>query len=336
MGSVGVLRARAAEVTNKPLGTSVTSRTYTGIMTCSRSPVRYRSSMQRMAVMITVLFMANWCMAQNKFTVNGRMKVEAGDMSNARVVVYKNGVKERTLTNTLTKFSLDLELNSNYIVSFEKDGYVSKKISFNTKVPSDVANDPFTPFDFAVSIFKQYDETNMVVFNQPVGLIRFEPGLGDFDYDTDYTRSIQAQLQAAQEEVEQKQKAEVQVEAANAKAKAKADADAKRAGEQAARARMTRPSPRRTPSAGPRRSTTHPCPSAPRLWKRKPLVLDRVLAWEDVGTAKSQNPLSRSIFWGPMAVAIMGGLVVATVLTLLALPAMYAAWFRVKREPGTA
>lgn len=46
-------------------------------------------------------------------------------------------------------------------------------------------------------------------------------------------------------------------------------------------------------------------------------------------------PLSRSVFWGPMAVAIMGGLIVATVLTLLALPAMYAAWFRVKRETGT-
>ena len=43
-------------------------------------------------------------------------------------------------------------------------------------------------------------------------------------------------------------------------------------------------------------------------------------------------PLSRSVFWGPMAVSIMGGLIVATVLTLLALPAMYAAWFRVKRE----
>jgi multidrug efflux pump subunit AcrB len=42
-------------------------------------------------------------------------------------------------------------------------------------------------------------------------------------------------------------------------------------------------------------------------------------------------PLSRSVFWGPMAVAIMGGLVVATALTLLALPAMYAAWFRVER-----
>ena len=47
-------------------------------------------------------------------------------------------------------------------------------------------------------------------------------------------------------------------------------------------------------------------------------------------------PLSRSVFWGPMAVAIMGGLIVATALTLLALPAMYAAWFGVKRPPGVA
>ena len=44
-------------------------------------------------------------------------------------------------------------------------------------------------------------------------------------------------------------------------------------------------------------------------------------------------PLSRSVFWGPMAVAIMGGLIVATVLTLLALPAMYAAWFRIEIPP---
>ncbi len=47
-------------------------------------------------------------------------------------------------------------------------------------------------------------------------------------------------------------------------------------------------------------------------------------------------PLSRSVFWGPMAVAIMGGLIVATALTLLALPAMYAAWFRVRRAQAPA
>jgi len=47
--------------------------------------------------------------------------------------------------------------------------------------------------------------------------------------------------------------------------------------------------------------------------------------------ALAMIPLSRSVFWGPMAVAIMGGLLVATALTLLFLPALYAAWFRVKK-----
>jgi multidrug efflux pump subunit AcrB len=41
-------------------------------------------------------------------------------------------------------------------------------------------------------------------------------------------------------------------------------------------------------------------------------------------------PLTRSVFWGPMAISMMGGLLVATVLTLVFLPALYAAWFRVK------
>jgi hypothetical protein len=50
-------------------------------------------------------------------------------------------------------------------------------------------------------------------------------------------------------------------------------------------------------------------------------------------------PLSRSAFWGPMAITIMGGLFVATFLTLLFLPGLYALWFRKsldERGPGEA
>lgn len=47
-------------------------------------------------------------------------------------------------------------------------------------------------------------------------------------------------------------------------------------------------------------------------------------------------PLSRSIFFGPMAVAIMGGLIIATLLTLFFLPALYAAWFKVKKQVKTS
>jgi multidrug efflux pump subunit AcrB len=50
-------------------------------------------------------------------------------------------------------------------------------------------------------------------------------------------------------------------------------------------------------------------------------------------------PIAREIFWGPMAFAMMGGIIVGTVLTLLFLPALYVAWFRVKapaRSPEPA
>ena len=58
----------------------------------------------------------------------------------------------------------------------------------------------------------------------------------------------------------------------------------------------------------------------------RPIVLTALAA------VLAMIPLSRSVFFGPMAVAIMGGLIVATALTLLFLPALYAAWFRVKQD----
>ncbi|CAN1723748.1 multidrug efflux pump [Hyphomicrobium sp. 1Nfss2.1] len=45
-------------------------------------------------------------------------------------------------------------------------------------------------------------------------------------------------------------------------------------------------------------------------------------------------PISREVFWGPMAYAMMGGIIVGTVLTLLFLPALYVAWFRIKEPAG--
>jgi multidrug efflux pump subunit AcrB len=47
-------------------------------------------------------------------------------------------------------------------------------------------------------------------------------------------------------------------------------------------------------------------------------------------------PIAREIFWGPMAYAMMGGIIVGTMLTLLFLPALYVAWFSIKEpEPAT-
>jgi multidrug efflux pump len=60
--------------------------------------------------------------------------------------------------------------------------------------------------------------------------------------------------------------------------------------------------------------------------RARPVVLTALAA------ALGMIPLARSVFWGPMAITIMGGLLVATVLTLLVVPAFYALWFRVRQD----
>ena len=60
--------------------------------------------------------------------------------------------------------------------------------------------------------------------------------------------------------------------------------------------------------------------------RSRPIILTALAA------VLAMIPLSRSIFFGPMAVAIMGGLIIATLLTLFFLPALYAMWFNVKKE----
>ncbi|MBK8497993.1 MAG: hypothetical protein IPL52_04045 [Flavobacteriales bacterium] len=191
------------------------------------------ASALRTSLLSAGLLLAAFGFAQGKFTVNGRLKVEGGDLNGARAVVYKDGVKERTITTNLSKFSLDLALNTSYVISFERDGYVAKKIAFNTHVPGEAVANGFTPFDFAVSLFKQYDDINIVVFNQPVGMIRYESSVGDFDYDTDYTKSIQSQLQDVVAQVEKRQKQEQEQTASQAKQQQEAARQQQRAEEEA-------------------------------------------------------------------------------------------------------
>jgi multidrug efflux pump subunit AcrB len=53
-----------------------------------------------------------------------------------------------------------------------------------------------------------------------------------------------------------------------------------------------------------------------------------------ISTVLGLIPIAPTIFWGPMAYAIMGGLLVATALTLIFLPALYVLWFRAKETSG--
>ena len=182
----------------------------------------------RLLLSFMLLALVTSVTAQHGFRINGRFKIEAGDLRDARVVVIKDGQEERSLTDGLSRFDLMLDYGHKYVLEFRKEGYVTKKILFNTDCPPAAQANGFAPFEFAVSLFKQYDDVNIVVFNQPVGIIRYEAALDDFDYDTDYTKSIQSQLDEALARTEEKEKEEEQRQKEAAKEAARAQKQAEK------------------------------------------------------------------------------------------------------------
>jgi flagellar biosynthesis GTPase FlhF len=137
-----------------------------------------------------------------------KIKVEDGDINGVTVVLRNLTSGENNEIPGQQRMDLELRLDNNYIISFTKQGYITKRIAFDTRMPIDRSKQELYPFNFEVILFPQYEGLNVVVFNQPVAKIFFDPLLDDFDYDTDYTKQIQSALKKAEEELVQRQKEE--------------------------------------------------------------------------------------------------------------------------------
>jgi regulator of protease activity HflC (stomatin/prohibitin superfamily) len=145
------------------------------------------------------------------------------------------------------KFEFDLNYDKDYIITFARKGYISKSVEINTHVPEAVKKDemlfPFAAYPFQVELNPQADN-KVVVFNQPVGMIKYDPSINDFDYDTDYSKSVQAKLdnkkknsaELAQAEAEAKRKEELEAEKKAAVQRAERIAKEKARTEQAKKA----------------------------------------------------------------------------------------------------
>lgn len=162
------------------------------------------------AIAITVPFLlsSGLLFGQSRVSVPVKIKVEDGDIDGVTVVLRNLTSGENNEVPGQQRMDLELRLDNNYIISFTKQGYITKRIAFDTRMPADRAKQELYPFNFEVVLFPQYEGLNVVVFNQPVAKIFFDPLLDDFDYDTDYTKQIQSALKKAEEELVQRQKEE--------------------------------------------------------------------------------------------------------------------------------
>ena len=117
--------------------------------------------------------------------LDGRLRVVGAPVEGARVVVYLDARPSQVITADISHFELRLELQRSYLLSFEREGCITKQLRFDTHVPAaDLANAPFT-FPFKVTL-QRSDDGSTLRYAGPVGFIRYFEEGGDFGYDRDY------------------------------------------------------------------------------------------------------------------------------------------------------
>ena len=133
-----------------------------------------------------------------KFTVKLKLNVHDGDYKNALITITKNGAPFKVIDPDGSTKNIDLDLNADYLITFSKMGYITKQVTYNTKVPDGRSNDPFSKFKCTVDIWPQPEDA-IVKFSQPVGMIKYNVETGDFDYDKNYmSTALEMQKQAAE------------------------------------------------------------------------------------------------------------------------------------------
>jgi hypothetical protein len=156
---------------------------------------------------ILLFFISVSGFSQNSFELFGRVKVDGGNRKAVRIVVTKNGSPYKTYRiDAAGKYSFPLEYNNVYIVSFEKNGFVTKRVEVNTNVPDKVLEDNNFKYKWKVDVglFKEYEGIDFSFFNQPIQKIFFVENKERFDYDNKYAKQIEKELKRLIAEVEKK------------------------------------------------------------------------------------------------------------------------------------
>ncbi|MGB0917912.1 MAG: hypothetical protein ACPGU4_10000 [Flavobacteriales bacterium] len=153
-----------------------------------------------------------------------KFKVDGSNYSGSKVTITENGKVLKVYEPAKSKMIQDLSFGNDYMITFEKEGYITKRVEASTKsVPEDIKGEDLD-FDFAVEIFEQYEGVNTVIFNQPVAKWFYDPQEDEFTYDTDYTKSIRSALIKFDEEYEEVKKNPQKPDDAALKAKAAEEA----------------------------------------------------------------------------------------------------------------
>jgi hypothetical protein len=119
----------------------------------------------------------------HKFKITFRITNESTD-STATLEVTENGKLIKRITNKGLENSFELELNTKYLFTCTKKGFITKAVLVDTHVPPSNEDDLFGKFKAIVSLKKEDGQTKP--YTHPVGYIKYSKVKQDFDFDKDY------------------------------------------------------------------------------------------------------------------------------------------------------
>lgn len=159
--------------------------------------------MNKFFLLTCCLFFCHFLTAQS-LAISGVIEIEGVNPEGSKIIISKNGnnIDKQTI-NKKGHFELKLAFDSDYKLTFEKEGYVSKIVNVNTEVPAEIleSNPNFPPIKMTVNLYPHVEEVDLSIFEQPIAILAYNQEVDDFKFDEDYSDKIKNRIAKAEQDI---------------------------------------------------------------------------------------------------------------------------------------
>ena len=152
---------------------------------------------------VFVLLITNG-LAQNKCVVKGNVTINGGDLNDVKITLLKNNEYDNVKSVERNgRFLYQLDFGYNYILEFSKKNFVTKCVSISTEVPHKILeNDSwFPPCIFSIELFRFFPGIDLSVFDQSIGMIRYNKETDLIETDLSYRQEIKTEIKRISDEI---------------------------------------------------------------------------------------------------------------------------------------
>ena len=158
--------------------------------------------MKRLALLNLLLLVISQVSGQVSLEINGYIEKPNGkSIEGATVEIYTGSKKEKSVqTNSKGLFIVNLDYGKEYKVIVSKKGMIRKRIDFNTNVPADDQRKLVK--EFVMTLIKGCEGANTSILDEPVDIIEYNAGFGNFLSNQTYYKSMQSKIAQAYQSIE--------------------------------------------------------------------------------------------------------------------------------------